>query len=137
MFQSAKPHEGLASDRGPSRGSSSPAPVAPSPGMTPTPDQMLGLQSHVGNQATMAMTQPASPASTGLPSRSGIESFFGNMDDAKVHHNSSAPAGIQAQAYAQGSDIHLSPGAEKHVPHEGWHATQQSQGSVKPADLER
>jgi hypothetical protein len=35
-------------------------------------------------------------------------------------------------AYAQGTDIHLGPGQEKHLPHEAWHVVQQKQGRVKP-----
>ena len=50
----------------------------------------------------------------------------------KVHYNSSEPAGVGALAYAQGSDIHLAPGQEKHLPHEAWHVVQQAQGRVRP-----
>ncbi|NQZ10678.1 MAG: hypothetical protein HRT35_26300, partial [Algicola sp.] len=38
----------------------------------------------------------------------------------------------QAHAYAQGSDIHLSAGQEKHLPHELGHVVQQMKGQVKP-----
>ncbi|MCK8521025.1 DUF4157 domain-containing protein [Aquimarina sp. D1M17] len=72
---------------------------------------------------------------TGLPDtlKSGIENLSGyNMDDVKVHYNSSKPAQLQAHAYAQGTDIHLAPGQEKHLPHEAWHVVQQKQGRVKP-----
>ena len=71
---------------------------------------------------------------TGLPDnlKSGIENLSGyNMDDVKVHYNSSKPAQLQAHAYAQGTDIHLGPGQEKHLPHEAWHVVQQKQGRVK------
>lgn len=37
----------------------------------------------------------------------------------------------------QGQDIHLGPGQEKHLPHEGWHAVQQMQGRVKPTMQEK
>ena len=73
--------------------------------------------------------------STGLPDqlKSGIENLSGfSMDDVKVHYNSSAPAQLQAHAYAQGTNIHLAPGQEKHLPHEAWHVVQQKQGRVKP-----
>ena len=53
------------------------------------------------------------------------------MDDVKVHRNSDKPAQLQAHAYAQGTDIHLGPGQEKHLPHEAWHVVQQKQGRVK------
>lgn len=72
---------------------------------------------------------------TGLPDnlKSGIESLSGYaMDDVKVHYNSSKPAQLQAHAYAQGTDIHVAPGQERHLPHEAWHVVQQKQGRVKP-----
>jgi len=72
---------------------------------------------------------------TGLPSnlKSGIENLSGySMDEVKVHYNSSRPASLQAHAYAQGTDIHVAPGQEKHLPHEVWHVVQQKQGRVKP-----
>lgn len=72
---------------------------------------------------------------TGLPDtiKSGIEHLSGlSMDHVKVHRNSARPATVQAHAYAQGSDIHLAPGQERHLPHEAWHVVQQAQGRVKP-----
>lgn len=72
---------------------------------------------------------------TGLPDnlKSGIENLSGySMDDVKVHRNSAKPAKLQAHAYAQGSEIHLASGQEKHLPHEAWHVVQQKQGRVKP-----
>ncbi len=72
---------------------------------------------------------------TGLPDqlKSGIENLSGHsMDDVKVHYNSQKPAQLQAHAYAQGTDIHLAAGQEKHLPHEAWHVVQQKQGRVKP-----
>ncbi len=72
---------------------------------------------------------------TGLPDnlKSGVENLSGqNMDDVKVHYNSDKPATLQAHAYAQGTDIHVAPGQEKHLPHEAWHVVQQKQGRVQP-----
>ena len=72
---------------------------------------------------------------TGLPDtlKSGVENLSGlSMDDVKVHRNSDKPAQLNAHAYAQGSDIHLGAGQEKHLPHEAWHVVQQKQGRVKP-----
>jgi hypothetical protein len=72
---------------------------------------------------------------TGLPDqlKSGIESLSGlSMDHVRVHYNSSQPAQLNAQAYAQGGDIHLAPGQERHLPHEAWHVVQQAQGRVRP-----
>ncbi|GEM_PF-5579921 len=72
---------------------------------------------------------------TGLPDnlKTGIENISGySMDDVKVHYNSDKPAQLNAHAYAQGTDIHLASGQEKHLPHEAWHVVQQKQGRVKP-----
>jgi len=72
---------------------------------------------------------------TGLPDnlKSGIENLSGiSMDDVKVHRHSNKPAQLNAHAYAQGTDIHLGSGQEKHLPHEAWHVVQQKQGRVKP-----
>lgn len=72
---------------------------------------------------------------TGLPDnlKSGIETLSGiSMDDVKVHYNSDKPGQLQAHAYAQGADIHLASGQEKHLPHEVWHVVQQKQGRVEP-----
>ncbi|RDU96013.1 eCIS core domain-containing protein [Trinickia dinghuensis] len=75
------------------------------------------------------------PNNTGLPNqlKSGIESLSGmSMDHVKVHYNSDKPAQLQAHAYAQGSEIHVGPGQERHLPHEAWHIVQQAQGRVRP-----
>ncbi|NEO73143.1 MAG: DUF4157 domain-containing protein [Moorea sp. SIO3H5] len=77
---------------------------------------------------------------TGLPDRlkAGIESLSGySMDDVRVHYNSEKPAQLQALAYAQGTDIHVGPGQEKHLPHEAWHVVQQKQGRVKPTVMRK
>lgn len=75
------------------------------------------------------------PNNTGLPDnlKSGIENLSGcSMDDVKVHYNSPKPAQLQTLAYAQGTDIHVASGQEKHLPHEAWHVVQQKQGRVQP-----
>jgi hypothetical protein len=75
------------------------------------------------------------PNKTGLPDRlkTGIESLSGlAMDDVKVHYNSSKPLQLQALAYTQGTEIHVAPGEEQHLPHEAWHVVQQMQGRVQP-----
>jgi len=74
------------------------------------------------------------PNRTGMPDnlKAGIENLSGySMNDVKVHYNSSQPAQLNAHAYAQGSNIHLAPGQERHLPHEAWHVVQQKQGRVK------
>jgi hypothetical protein len=71
---------------------------------------------------------------TGLPDnlKSGMENISGiNLDQVRVHYNSPKPAAVQAHAYAQGNNIHLSAGQEKHLPHELGHVVQQAQGRVK------
>jgi hypothetical protein len=73
--------------------------------------------------------------SGGLPQqlKAGIESMSGmSMDHVNVHYNSDRPAQLNAHAYAQGSDIHVAPGQEQHLPHEAWHVVQQAQGRVQP-----
>ncbi len=82
-----------------------------------------------------AAAAPRRNARSGLPEqlRSGIESLSGlPMDGVRVHYNSPRPAQLNAQAYAQGHDIHLAPGQERHLPHEAWHVAQQAQGRVRP-----
>lgn len=72
---------------------------------------------------------------TGLPDnlKSGVENLSGHsMDDVKVHYNSAQPAQLNAHAYAQGSEIHVAPGQDQHLPHEAWHVAQQKQGRVQP-----
>lgn len=72
---------------------------------------------------------------TGLPDKlkAGVENLSGlSMNDVNVHYNSSRPAQLNALAYAQGTDIHIATGQEKHLPHEAWHIVQQKQGRVKP-----
>ncbi len=75
------------------------------------------------------------PNKTGLPDnlKTGMESLSGMpLDDVNVHYNSEKPAQLQALAYAQGTDIHLGPGQEEHLPHELGHVVQQKKGNVKP-----
>jgi hypothetical protein len=88
-------------------------------------------------QAVASAPAPETPRpnSTGLPDqlRAGIESLSGlSLGHVKVHYNSDQPAQMQAYAYAQGSEIHVASGQERHLPHEAWHVVQQAQGRVKP-----
>ena len=97
---------------------------------------ILQLQAMADARAT-TLTEPIQRQEnkTGLPDnlKSGMENLSGySMDDVKVHRNSAKPAQLQAHAYAQGTDIHLGPGQEKHLPHELGHVVQQKQGRVKP-----
>jgi len=84
---------------------------------------------------TLQTKPEASQNNTGMPNhlKSGLENLSSmNLSSVRVHHNSSKPAQLNALAYTQGQDIHLGPGQEKHLPHEGWHAVQQMQGRVNP-----
>jgi len=102
-----------------------------------TPHQLLQRQ-----RITQCFGEAATPAATStigrrdrLPAelKAGVESLSGlDLSSVRVHRNSSAPAQLNALAYAQGSDIHLGPGQEKHLPHEAWHVVQQMQGRVRP-----
>ncbi|HEY4940072.1 MAG TPA: DUF4157 domain-containing protein [Rhizomicrobium sp.] len=72
---------------------------------------------------------------TGLPDglKAGIESVSGYvLDDVRVHYNSAKPAKLNAHAYTQGTNIHVAPGQNRHLPHEAWHVVQQKQGRVAP-----
>lgn len=91
------------------------------------------LQGKFVGQPTVQLAEKSNH--TGMPNqlKSGIESLSGmSMDHVKVHYNSGKPAQLNAHAYAQGSDIHMAPGQERHLPHEAWHVVQQMQGRVQP-----
>ncbi|GAL83622.1 hypothetical protein MYP_849 [Sporocytophaga myxococcoides] len=88
-----------------------------------------------GNIQLKQEGRPSTENNTGMPDdlKSGIENLSGmSMDDVKVHYNSDKPAQMKANAYAQGTDIHVASGQEKHLPHEAWHVVQQKQGRVQP-----
>lgn len=120
----------------------------------PDPNSAAGiaqLQKIIGNRAvTQLLTSQAAQTEqpedekmvqmnrknpTGMPDnlKTGIESLSGlSLDNVRVHYNSDKPAELDALAYAQGTDIHVGPGQETHLPHEAWHAVQQMQGRVQP-----
>lgn len=63
--------------------------------------------------------------------RAGLESLSGqSLEGVQVHRNSSFPASVGALATTQGKNIHLAPGQDHHLAHEGWHVVQQMQGRV-------
>ena len=102
---------------------------------SPRVQKQLALQRALNGMPDDPPPVQKKPNATGLPDRlkAGVEQLSGlALDDVRVHYNSSKPAAVQAQAYAQGTDIHLAPGQEKHLPHEAWHVVQQKQGRVKP-----
>ncbi|HAA17032.1 MAG TPA: hypothetical protein DCE41_37100 [Cytophagales bacterium] len=100
---------------------------------TPDTGTVQRQEDTISSHSTQSNHRPDS--SSGLPTqlKSGIERMSGlSMGDVKVHYNSDKPAQLQAHAYAQGTDIHLASGQEKHLAHEAWHVVQQKQGRVQP-----
>ncbi|MCR9173737.1 MAG: DUF4157 domain-containing protein [bacterium] len=99
--------------------------------------QFTSTQMKEDDELESAQTKQLKPQEnqTGMPDtlKSGIESLSGvDVSDVRVHYNSSKPAQMNAHAYAQGTNIHISPGQEQHLPHEAWHTVQQKQGRVQP-----
>ena len=143
MKTSAQP---LAATRAPSQPSNSLAQADQRPAVTlqrqlqadiaASPRQVAQRQAQ--NDLTASPRQAAQSSlplnRTGLPDqlKAGVEALSGHsLNDVHVHYNSAQPAALQAHAYAQGTDIHLAPGQEKHLPHEAWHVAQQKQGRVR------
>ncbi len=88
-----------------------------------------------GKFGTVQKKESSEENKTGMPDnlKSGIEALSGvDISDVKVNYNSDRPAQLHAHAYAQGTDIHIAPGQEKHLAHEAWHTVQQKQGRVNP-----
>jgi len=109
--------------------------VQRSPRMSAQHKEMAILSGQAAQQEEEEEHPVQRKAAGGLPEnlQTGIENLSGiAMHDVNVHYNSSKPAQLEAHAYAQGSDIHLAPGQEKHLPHEAWHVVQQRQGRVSP-----
>ncbi|MEG3145446.1 DUF4157 domain-containing protein [Sphingomonas sp. RT2P30] len=101
----------------------------------PTGTSLTALSAVLNAAPTVQRLTSLATNRTGLPDplKAGVEAMSGvAMDHVRVHRNSTKPAQLNAHAYAQGSDIHLAPGQEKHLPHEAWHVVQQAQGRVKP-----
>jgi hypothetical protein len=117
--------------------------AAPPPGARRPPPQHTGpqrgaiwhaIQLKAAQDAAAAAAAPRPMSQSGFPGalKAGVEALSGlAMDDVRVHRNSPEPAKLGALAYAQGSDIHLGPGQERHLPHEAWHIVQQKQGRVQ------
>ena len=81
------------------------------------------------NQGRLSTTKSRLPEAL----RNKLEEMSGiSLSDVKVHENSDKPQQLGAHAFTQGNEIHLAPGQEEHLPHEGWHAVQQKQGRVLP-----
>lgn len=91
---------------------------------------------HSAAGASMSSSQArgAGARHTGLPHKLkvGLEKLSGlDLSGVRVHYNSDEPSRLQAFAHTQGNDIHLGPGQEQHLPHEGWHVVQQRRGRVQ------
>lgn len=96
------------------------------------------LQRQIGNRATRQLIARKTNQ-TGLPDelKARAEGVSGvSLDDVRVHSDSDKPTDFHAEAYTQGTDIHIAPGANDHLAHEAWHVVQQKQGRVTPtADM--
>lgn len=107
-----------------------------SPDRSSTSEQPEETKSRSGD-IEMAQQLAAAPiAITNLPGnlKSGIATASGiSLGTTDVRYDTSEPPQINASAYAQGSDIHLVPEQEKHLPHEAWHLVEQTQHRVRPA----
>lgn len=121
------------------------------------PDPVMQLQRSLGNQAVLQLLKagqlggtrptgargeappelhqhPGQAEAMPLPLRGGLEQLSGlDLSSVRVHRNSSEPGRLDALAYTHGRDIHLAPGQEQQLPHEGWHVVQQMKGRVPPA----
>ena len=107
----------------------------PLQGKFATPIQRVTEDEEEPLQGKFAVQREAAPNLTGMPDnlKSGVENLSGfSMDSVRVHYNSPKPATVQALAYTQGTDIHVAPGQEQHLPHEAWHVAQQMAGRVSP-----
>ena len=90
---------------------------------------------------TDAAAPPAAARRTdgpGLPGalQAGLEELSGlDLSDVRIRYDSPEPARRHALAFANGTDIEVGPGQEKHLAHEGWHVVQQKQGRVTSSML--
>jgi uncharacterized protein DUF4157 len=67
------------------------------------------------------------------PLKKSMEQLSGvDLGFVRVHYNSPLAGQQSALDYARGTEIHLAPGQERHLPHEAWHVVQQQQGRVSP-----
>ena len=118
----------------------SPAETPLSQPAMPSPAAVVALQRQFGNRVVQRIVgrrdRPAAAARRApldKPIRDRIEAVAGlSLADVEVHYNSPEPAQVDALAFARGSEIHLAPGQERHLPHEAWHIVQQKQGRVQP-----
>lgn len=79
--------------------------------------------------------EDARPNLTGIPTQMKLDFERRSelsFDDVRVHYNSDKPAQLRALAYTQGTQVHIGPGQERHLPHELGHVVQQKLGLVRP-----
>src|SRR3569833_2339851 len=101
----------------------------------PGKERLTAMSAALNTAPTVPRLATMAPNRTGMPDHhtAGVEAKSGmSLDHVRVHRNASKPAQLNAHAYAHGSDIHLAPGQDRHLPHEAWHVVQQAQGRVKP-----
>ena len=100
---------------------------------SPSPVQLSPAQSSPAQESAAGSRDAVAGGSLPQRLRSGIEALSGlDLSAVQVHRNSARPAQLHALAFAQGNQIHLGPGQERHLPHEAWHVVQQAQGRVTP-----
>jgi len=105
----------------------------PDPATAPLGHRGAGLPAPASSIGGITRADGSTPSPVGLPAavRVGVESLSGlDMGGVRVHPDSPWPKEIGALAFAQGNDIHLAPGQQRHLPHEAWHVVQQMQGRV-------
>lgn len=98
--------------------------------LNPPPFQLKASGEGGGSETPAQMK-----AAGGMPQNlvDGFSQSTGHdLSDVNVHYNSDKPKDVGALAYAQGNDIHLGAGQEKHLAHEAGHIVQQREGRVKP-----
>ncbi|TFH41368.1 MAG: DUF4157 domain-containing protein, partial [ANME-2 cluster archaeon] len=101
----------------------------------PEEEELMQGKFASGLIGTLQAKEEAPPNNTGMPDhlKSGLENLSGmDLSGVRVQYGSSKPAQLNALAYTHGQEIHVAPGQERHLPHEGWDAVQQMQGRVKP-----
>ncbi|WNX84575.1 DUF4157 domain-containing protein [Agathobaculum sp. NTUH-O15-33] len=91
--------------------------------------------STVKKPETEVVQKKPMPNRTGIPSpmKQRFEAASGfSLDDVRVHYHSDQPARLHALAYTRGTQVHIAPGQERHLPHELSHVVQQKSGVVQP-----
>jgi hypothetical protein len=115
------------------------------PGLENEADVLGTRAAHLGRNLTTGQLKTESDSARETVNQGGLDKVSGFPLELKagfaamgyeinprVHYGSSRPAQLNALAYAQGNDIYVGPGQERHLPHEAAHIVQQSQGRVLP-----